>query len=218
MAWGMFPELCYSNRSPCQSPSHAWMAPGMSPQTQYSCCATRLFESQGSSGPSALRKAKFPAVAFHVKTFEFRVFVRAFASPVFDDTLVQGPSVVLHGISNLRPRWRLRGVQRQPELRPRLRLKAVRHREPPVVLLPWSPLLLDSCLPRLRSRRLGGARAGHWTWSSMLRRKRLTSCILSATSDRWQTCKHGVRSRRRAVTTSAGLCVFYSRHHQSMNE
>ena len=33
-----------------------------------------------------------------------------------------------------------------------------------------SPLLLDSCLPRLRSRRLGSSRAGHWTRSSVLRK------------------------------------------------
>ena len=32
-----------------------------------------------------------------------------------------------------------------------------------------------------------------------------TSCTLSATSDRWQAFKHGIRSRRRAVMTSAGL-------------
>ena len=51
-----------------------------------------------------------------------------------------------------------------------------------------SLLLLDSCLPRLRSRRFGGSRAGH------------AKCILRATSDGWQACLHGIRSRRRAVT------------------
>ena len=34
-----------------------------------------------------------------------------------------------------------------------------------------SSLCFDSCLPRLRSRRLGGSRAGRWTWSSMLRKR-----------------------------------------------
>ena len=63
-----------------------------------------------------------------------------------------------------------------------------------------SPLLLDSCLPRLRSRRLGGSRAGHWTRSSLLRKMQHVKCILRVTSDGWQACLHGIRSRRRAVT------------------
>ena len=76
-----------------------------------------------------------------------------------------------------------------------------------------SPVSLDSCLPRPRSRRLGGSRGGRWTWrvgrlgrwwlmiDKGMRKKRLASCTLSTTfSDRWQTCQHGIRSRRRAVT------------------
>ena len=35
---------------------------------------------------------------------------------------------------------------------------------------------------------------------STLRTKWLASCTLSSTSDRWQACMHGIRSRRRAVT------------------
>ena len=35
---------------------------------------------------------------------------------------------------------------------------------------------------------------------STLRTKWLASCTLSSTSDRWQACQHGIRSRRRAVT------------------
>ena len=45
-----------------------------------------------------------------------------------------------------------------------------------------------------------GSRAGRWTRSSMLRKTQLVKCILRATSDGWQACMHGVRSRRRAVT------------------
>ena len=35
---------------------------------------------------------------------------------------------------------------------------------------------------------------------STLRTKWLMSCTLSSTSDRYQACQHGIRSRRRAVT------------------
>ena len=35
---------------------------------------------------------------------------------------------------------------------------------------------------------------------STVRTKWLASCTLSSTSDRWQACQHGIRSRRRAVT------------------
>ena len=51
-----------------------------------------------------------------------------------------------------------------------------------------SLLCMDSCLPRLRSRRLGGSRAARWTPE------------FRATSDGRQACMHGIRSRRRAVT------------------
>ena len=47
---------------------------------------------------------------------------------------------------------------------------------------------------------VGGSRAGHWTGSSMLRKRQHVKCILRATSDGWQACLHGIRSRRRAVT------------------
>ena len=63
-----------------------------------------------------------------------------------------------------------------------------------------SPPCLDSCLPRLRSRTFGYSRGWRWTWSSMLRKTQHEKCILRATSDGWQACVHGIRSRRRAVT------------------
>ena len=62
------------------------------------------------------------------------------------------------------------------------------------------PLRWDECLPRLRSRRFGGSRAGPWTWSSVRRKTQHVNCTRKATSDRWQACVHGIRSRRRAVT------------------
>ena len=47
---------------------------------------------------------------------------------------------------------------------------------------------------------LGGSRAGHWTRSSVLRKMQHVKCILRSTSDGWQACLHGLRSRHRAVT------------------
>ena len=44
------------------------------------------------------------------------------------------------------------------------------------------------------------SRAGRWIRSSMLRKTQHVKCILRATSDGWQACVHGIRSRRRAVT------------------
>ena len=41
---------------------------------------------------------------------------------------------------------------------------------------------------------------GHCQQRSMLRKTQHVKCILTATSDGWQACLHGIRSRRRAVT------------------
>ena len=43
-------------------------------------------------------------------------------------------------------------------------------------------------VPLTQLPRLGGPRAGRWTWSSKLTKKWLMNCTFSATSDRWQAC------------------------------
>ena len=62
------------------------------------------------------------------------------------------------------------------------------------------PLRWDTCLPRLRSRRFRCSRAGPGTWSSLRRKTQHVNCTRKATSDGWQACMHGIRSRRGAVT------------------
>ena len=60
--------------------------------------------------------------------------------------------------------------------------------------------MLGQLLTSAEVKEVRGSREGRWTWSSMLRKTQHVKCILRATSDGWQACMHGIRSRRRAVT------------------